>query len=175
VLIGFGPIRETIDQYTKLASQEAEFTVGQTDNDAEIRITAVRVTDRDGQSVREVPHDEPFQLSISLDVKHLRRGAMLCVALLNKYKRRVFTEHKSLAELVSGKKGEHHIAYEIPKNFIAPNGYSFLVQVFYENGLLVHDLFDICPIEIIDVGSEMAAYRDYGYVIARGSWKICKN
>ena len=119
-----------------------------------------------------MPHDEDFRLTIDIRVSQFRRGATLCIALLNKYKRRVFTEHMLLADLFDGKPGEYTASFRIPGDFIAPNNYSFMVQTFNANGEVPQDLFDICPFEIIDAGSKLAAYKDHGYVMSKGEWSV---
>lgn len=173
-LKSFGAIRDTIDQYTKLASQDSHLDVSEDDATAEIQVRKLIVSNTADQTIREVAHDEPFRLSISLEIRQLRRGATLCVALLNKYKRRVFTDLKNIGELVDGKIGSYQVTYEVPANFIAPNQYSFLVQIFTANGEIIQDLVDVCSVEVIDAGSDLAAYRDHGYVMAQGEWSVRK-
>jgi lipopolysaccharide transport system ATP-binding protein len=173
-LKSFGAIKDTIDQYTKLAAQDSHVNITDDDTSADIQIRRVSVSNGARQNISEVPHDEPFQLSIGIDVKQLKRGATLCVALLNKYTRRVFTDLKNIADLVDEKGGSYQIDYQVPANFIAPNNYSFLVQIFYTNGEVIQDLFDVCSVEVIDAGSDLAAYRDHGYVMARGEWSVRK-
>ena len=95
---------------------------------------------------------------------------MFCVALLNKYKRRVFTEHKIIEELVNGEKGFFHFKFRIPGDFIAPNNYSFLLQIFYPDGEILQDLFDICSFVVVDMGSDLSSHKDHGYVMVHGEW-----
>jgi lipopolysaccharide transport system ATP-binding protein len=173
-LKSFGAIRDTIDQYTKLAAQDSHVNIDADETAADLGVRSLTVSNGAGQTISEVPHDEPFQLSIGIEIRQLRRGATICVALLNKYKRRVFTDLKGISDLVGGKVGSYQIHYRVPANFIAPNNYSFLVQVFYTNGEMVQDLFDVCSVEVIDAGSDLAAYRDHGYVMARGEWSVRK-
>jgi hypothetical protein len=98
---------------------------------------------------------------------------MFCLALLNKYKRRVFTEHKTVEELLNGRTGDFDVRFSVPGNFIAPNNYSFLLQVFTPDGEVLQELNDVCPFEVVDAGSDMVGYRDFGYVIAKGEWRVC--
>jgi len=39
----------------------------------------------------------------------------------------------------------------------------------------VQDLFDICQFDVIDAGSEFAAYKDFGYVLVKGEWQLCRD
>ena len=168
----FGTIRETIDQYVRLSGQESQFSIAAPDAPTEAFVTSIKVENQDGEPAREIPHDEDFQISIDMNVNKFRRGATVCVALLNRYKRRVFTEHTSISELLNDKAGAYKISFRVPGNFIAPNSYSFFVQIFYPNGEIMQELFDICPFDVIDAGSKLAAYKDFGYVLARGDWKV---
>ena len=171
-LRSFGDIRTTIDDYLTMSGQETEFSIGQAEVDPDLNISGVRVINRSGSVTAEVPHDEEFYVSIDLNAKKFRRGAMVCVALLNKYKRRVFTEHRGIGELLDGMPGEYEMRFRIPGEFVAPNSYSFLVQIFCLDGDIVQELFDICPLNVIDTGSELAAYRDHGYVLVKGEWQV---
>jgi lipopolysaccharide transport system ATP-binding protein len=168
----FGNIRDTIEAYVKLSGQESQFSIARPESPTEVFITGVRVVNDKGEPTNEVPHDEDFRLTIDVGVNQFRRGATLCIALLNKYKRRVFTEHKLLAKLFDDKPGEYTASFRVPDNFIAPNNYSFMVQIFNANGEVPQDLFDICPFEVIDAGSKLAAYRDHGYVMSQGEWSV---
>ena len=171
-LRSFGDIRTTIDDYLTMSGQETEFSIGQAEVDPDLNISGVRVINRSGCVTAEVPHDEEFYVSIDLNARKFRRGAMVCVALLNKYKRRVFTEHRGFGELLGGTRGEYEMRFRIPGEFVAPNSYSFLVQIFCLDGDIVQELFDICPFDVIDTGSELAAYRDHGYVLVKGEWQV---
>lgn len=171
----FGDIRDTIDAYVKLSGQDSQFSIAPPESPADVFVTNVKVENRKGEPTNEVPHDEDFQLAVDLTVNQLRRGATLCIALLNKYKRRVFTEHKLLSEIGGDKSGKFVARYRIPGNFIAPNSYSFMVQIFNANGDIPQDLFDICPFEVLDAGSKLAAYKDHGYVMANGDWSVETN
>jgi lipopolysaccharide transport system ATP-binding protein len=167
-----GTIQDTVNEYLKLAPDQGQYAIDEADKTLEMQISEVIITDRAGRVTNEIAHNEDFFLSLKVNVNHVRRGAMFCVALLNKYKRRVFTEHKTIEELIKGEDGEFRIKFRVPGDFIAPNSYSFLVQIFFPDGEILQDLFDICPFVVIDTGSDLASYKDYGYVQIKGEWRV---
>lgn len=167
-----GTIQDVVNDYLKLANEQGHFTAEQADPSCPMQITELFLTDRADRRINEIAHDEEFFVSLKLNVNHIQRGAMFCVALLNKYKRRVFTEHRSIEDLVNGETGEFRIKFRVPGDFIAPNNYSFLVQIFFPDGEILQELMDICPFMVIDTGSALASYKDYGYVQIKGHWQI---
>lgn len=169
-----GSIQDVVNDYLKLADEQDHFKLEQPDDTREMQVTEVILTDKAGRPANEIPHNEEFFVSLKINVNHIQRGAMFCVALLNKYKRRVFTEHKTIDDLVKGETGMFRINFRIPGDFIAPNNYSFLVQIFSPDGEVLQDLVDICPFIIVDTGSELASYQDYGYVQIKGEWQVSR-
>ncbi|MEP6849623.1 MAG: ABC transporter ATP-binding protein [Acidobacteriota bacterium] len=167
-----GSIQDTVNDYLKLANEHGHFTLEDPDIARPMQITEAIVLAHGDRPTNEVPHNEEFFLSLRLNVRHVQRGAMFCVALLNKYKRRVFTEHKPIEELLNERDGEFWIKFRIPANFIAPNNYSFLIQIFFPDGEVLQELMDVCPFVVIDMGSDLAAYTDCGYVQIKGEWKV---
>lgn len=171
-LIGEGPIDQTIDTYLGLARTQRHYSVGELDAAKPMQITEAFVTNASGDICSEVAHDEAFFLNFSVDIADLRRGAMFCVALLNKYKERVFTEHRLIEDLLPGGRRTATFRFGIPADFIAANSYSFLLQIFLPSGEVIDNNADICPIAVIDTGSELANYQDHGYVQVRSTWEV---
>jgi lipopolysaccharide transport system ATP-binding protein len=166
-----GPIQATIAEYLKLAAPNEGFRADD-DSSRDISITQAFLSYEDGVATSEIAHNREFFLDLNVRVNNHRPQALFCVALLNKYRRRVFTVHTPVHELTKGREGDYHLRFAVPGNFIAPNNYSFVVQAFMPSGELIHDLFDICPFSVIDAGSELAAYNDYGYVQMKPSWRV---
>jgi lipopolysaccharide transport system ATP-binding protein len=167
----YGGIEETIDIYLSSSRAQKQFTLDESDRDRDMAITEAFVTAESGRVTNEISHSEPFAIELVVNSRKHRRGAMFCVALLNKHKERVFTEHKLVEELLPPGKTDGHVRFRIPPDLIAPNDYSFLVQIFLPSGEIVHNLFDICPVTVIDTGSELAAFKDYGWVQIKGQWE----
>ena len=170
----YGGIHDAIRKYTDLAETDREFLLAPDAPRTPMQITAARITDAAGRSVNEVSGSSSFTLEFSVTAENVYRGAMFCVALLNKYKDRVFTEHKRLDDLNLEDNSRGVVRYTVPAELIAPNNYSFLLQIFLPSGEIIQDLFDICPFTVIDAGTDMAAYSDYGYVQGRGDWTVTK-
>jgi hypothetical protein len=40
---------------------------------------------------------------------------------------------------------------------------------------VLQELFDICRFDVIDTGSDLAAYKDYGYLQVRGNWRVWRD
>ncbi len=171
-VVSHGTIENAISNYLSFAKPEKQFKLADSGMIREMAVTEAYLANADGETISEIPHDQDFWLELKLTVQKMRRGALFCVALLNKYNDRVFTEHKQIDGLFDGESGTAHLRFAIPKKFIAPNNYSFLVQIFLPSGELIQDLTDICPFTVFDSGSELSAYNDYGYVQFVGNWEI---
>jgi lipopolysaccharide transport system ATP-binding protein len=166
-----GTIDETIDRYLSRAAHEHQFKVSP-DLSKRMQIVEAVVQNCRGEATTEIPHDQAFSIEFKALLDKPGRGTLFCVALLNKYKERVFTEHKALETFDADLSSSLKLRFEIPGHFIAPNRYSFLLQIFLPSGEVVDNLFDICAFSIIDTGSELADYRDYGFVQVRGQWHV---
>jgi lipopolysaccharide transport system ATP-binding protein len=169
-----GPIEQAIDQYLAATETERRFKLDEPDENRAIEISEVFITNGNGIEATEIAYDESLAVEFKMTIRQRRRGALLCVALLNKNKERVFTEHKLVDDLVREGSSSAHLKFGIPKNFVAPNHYSFLVQIFMPDGEIIHNLFGICPFNVVDTGSDLSAYSDYGVVQANGRWQVAE-
>ncbi len=170
-LIEYGDIDHVIDTYLGMASAEKQYRIAELDPAKAMQITEAFVTNESGVVSGEISYDEDFFLNFNVHVDRRVRGSMFCVALLNKYKERVFTEHRLVDDFVPEGRNDVEIRFGIPKDFIAPNNYSFLLQIFMQEGDIIDNNFDICPITIVDTGSDLSVYKDYGYVQVRSTWE----
>ena len=171
-LVSYGNIQDTVNDYLSLSEASEHFKLEQFDETRGMHITEAFLSGEEKAHTTEIPHNKDFFLELKVNIERMKRGSLLCVALLNKYKQRVFTEHKSLEQLVASKKGNFHLKFRVPGNFIAPNNYSFLVQIFHPSGEIVHELFDVCAFNVIDTGSELSTYSDYGFVQINSDWRV---
>jgi lipopolysaccharide transport system ATP-binding protein len=171
-MVEYGDIDDTINAYLKMARAEEQFRVDQLDPAKPLQITEAFVTNASGFATAEVAHDENFYLNFKVRIDYLKRGSLFCVALLNKYKERVFTEHRLVEEFAGDGSTYVNIRFGIPGDFIAPNNYSFLLQIFMPEGEIIDNNFDICPVTVVDTGSELSVYKDYGYVQVRSTWEV---
>lgn len=97
----------------------------------------------------------------------------VCMALLDRYGERVFSTIRNLENGLLQAGADIPLEVTIPGSIIAPNHYSFLFQLYIPPGI---DLFDevagVLPIRIVDTGTELAQYENYGRVIIPCEWKI---
>ncbi len=170
-LIAHADMHETINAYLSLAHSERQYRAAELDDSKEIQITEAFVTNKNGVVTSEAGHDEEFFLEFRVRVNRLRKAALFCVALLNNYKDRVFSEVRNVSDFADESGREIHIRFEVPGDFIAPNNYSFLIQTFLPSGEIVDELSDVCPFTIVDRGSELSMYKDYGYVRLKANWE----
>ncbi|GAB4446673.1 MAG: ABC transporter ATP-binding protein [Bacteroidales bacterium] len=105
-------------------------------------------------------NEEPIIINLEIIINKQNQDLMLAIILLDKYKNRVFSKVKKIEQNKSVK-----IKFIIPQNVIAPNYYSFQFQLYRSTGGAIHDLYDIFPIQIIDAGTEMISYNDYGNIL----------
>jgi homopolymeric O-antigen transport system ATP-binding protein len=170
--VSYGNIQDTISDYLSLGEAAEHFKLEKFDETRGMHVSEVFLSGDDGSRTTEMAHNRDFFLEFRVRIERIRRGSLFCVALLNKYKQRVFTEHRSVERLLPHDSGDFHLKFRIPKNLIAPNNYSFLVQIFLPSGEIVHELFDVCPFSVIDAGSELSRYKDYGFVQIDSDWQI---
>lgn len=173
-LISRDNINKVIADYLGFAQQEKQFKLDDKEIDSSkgMQITEAFLTNNDGLVTDDFSHDEKFYLNFKVRISRAIRGAHYCVALLNKQKDRVFSDVKSIEEFLHPSNQNIHIKFEIPANFIAPNSYSFLICIFFPTGEIFENLFDVCPFNIIDTGSNLSSYKDYGYVQMRANWYL---
>lgn len=174
-LLSQGGIEETVSRYLDFAQSEQQFKLDKLDVRKNMQITEAFITNKNGLVNNVLPHDEDFYFEFKVKIKQVEKGAFYCVALLNKHKERVFSEVKAVEKFTSKENGQIHLRYELPKNFIAPNNYSFLVQIFLSTGELVDNLADVCPFSVVDTGSELSKYKDYGYVQMKAKWQMVED
>lgn len=170
-----GAIGDVIDDYLRLAKTEKQFKLEALDERKAMQTTEAAITDKSGSVISEVPHDEDFYLEFKVNVKKMVRGAFYCVALLNKHQERIFSEVRAVEDFAPRRASEISIKYKLPKNFIAPNNYSFLVQIFQPNAQMIDEVTGICPFAVVDTGSELSIYKDYGYVQMRAEWEMIED
>ena len=99
-LIEYGGIDETINTYLGMAKAANQYRIEQLDPAKPMQISKAFVTNERGIVTSEVTHDEDFYLNFTVHVDRPIRGSMFCIALLNKYKERVFTEHRLVDDFV---------------------------------------------------------------------------
>lgn len=94
------------------------------------------------------------------------RGIELGIAMLDKNKTKIFTNHYK----IKNNNLTREIIYEIPSEVICAGIYSFDVAVFIPNATIYDYVHDICDISVFDTGSEMFRHDNYGSVFVKCKW-----
>jgi lipopolysaccharide transport system ATP-binding protein len=120
-------------------------------------------------------HSENIRLRIIIGINVLKNYQNIGVVLKTNDKRRVFTVNKSLTHFATEKTREITVDFIIYGGLIAPMYYSFLVSLNTQRGDITYETQDdICPIRVMDDGTEFAFAEgyDYGCIILKDKWEL---
>jgi lipopolysaccharide transport system ATP-binding protein len=124
--------------------------------------------DEDFKHKEEFKYDEEIFIKIKLKTNNSIRSLELAMRLLDSYKRAVFTIHHNISEIESCSDTKDFLI-SIPKNFLTPNIYSWVICINHP-GYRSYDLQeDIISFKILETGSPFARYDglEYGNVFAK--------
>lgn len=124
--------------------------------------------DEDFKHKEEFKYDEEIFIKIKLKTNNSIRSLELAMRLLDSYKRAVFTIHHNISEIESCSDTKDFLI-SIPKNFLTPNIYSWVICI-NDPGYRSYDLQeDIISFKILETGSPFARYDglEYGNVFAK--------
>ncbi|MEP7250748.1 MAG: polysaccharide ABC transporter ATP-binding protein [Ginsengibacter sp.] len=144
-----------LDKYnTFLSSSLASYQNDFSGYDEPICISSVTMESRSGNNI--FSFEEDIAVEIKIDIKSgFFEGINLGVALLDKWKRKVFTSHNKIK---NPHKNEYNLI--IPKEVFLTGGYSLDVSLFVPQGKVFQYLKDICPFDVSDFTSEMSQYAN---------------
>ena len=144
-----------LDKYnTFLSSSLASYQNDFAGYDEPIYISSVTMESRSGNNI--FSFEEDIAVEIKIDIKSgFFEGINLGVALLDKWKRKVFTSHNKIK---NPQKNEYNLI--IPKEVFLTGGYSLDVSLFVPQGRVFQYLKDICPFDVSDFTSEMSQYAN---------------
>lgn len=133
-------------------------------------ISSVKIKNQEGQSTNEFLFTDKVIVQIGLKSNAGNINTTIGLALLNKTLNRVFTVNKD----IHIDKDTCNIEIILPNSLIAPNLYSFQVVSFIHNKIIYDNLENVCPIKIIDNGTDFASAEglDYGDIITTPAWEI---
>jgi hypothetical protein len=89
------------------------------------------------------------------------------IALLDKYKSKVFTEH-----VIINVVGKFDMRFIIPSKTICPGKYSFDIATFELLQDVISYVHDICHFSIIETGSNYHLDENYGSVFVNCKWYV---
>lgn len=164
-----GPTERVIGDYLAGINLPADIIEPNRKKDEAIYFSSIKLSEgRDHFSF-----NEDISLECDIGVNKDLEGIQMCLVLLDKYKERVFSTIKNLDKDLTKSGRELTVRLIIPKKIIAPNEYSFLLQLYLPPGYIMFDqLSGVCPIKIEDSGTELMLYENYGKVIIPCKWKI---
>jgi lipopolysaccharide transport system ATP-binding protein len=168
-IIASGKTFEVIDIYKKKSNNNGNSKIIRTKKDVPVYINSLFTCDKDGIEKTAFAFSDNINLRIGITIEKFNPVLKISLALLSRDKTRIFSDYKYLKDIYDKNCGEIVVDYIIKGSFIAPSDYSFLVAIDNSNATITHDyLFDICPINIFDDGTDYAAIEGifhYGFFI----------
>lgn len=119
--------------------------------------------------------DEDIFVKISLKLPEFNNSLELAMRLIDRNKKAIFTIHEQLIKYFDDS-GHINLMVIIPKQFLTPGRYSWVMCINHP-GVRLYDLQDdILPFTITETGSDFARYEglDYGSVFANYSIRNLK-
>ena len=171
-----GPSETALQRYISLGDAEPAQGRNTQPRSCDVRTAILRfeILDSHGAGARQLPFQESIHVRCELALQTRLGGTSLGIAIDDRYGSRVTTWVLRLADHVADKCSRVAVELEIPASIIAPGRYMFTAALF-EPGLATYDMLeDVCPITIVDTGSEMARFEGaaYGVVILPGRWSV---
>ncbi|MFN0140712.1 MAG: ABC transporter ATP-binding protein [Pyrinomonadaceae bacterium] len=129
----------------------------------------VKMVNDKGETIASLEHDKPMRLEFKLELKAPIDDLMLGFSLQDAGQKRIFTIHQPLKNIIPSKDSPSSVRLTIPGGLLTPGYYSWIVAAFVQGGEMYDAQWGVCGFNIIDAGSELAAYDgvDYGCVFVR--------
>jgi len=168
-IVTSGKTYEVIDIYKTKSNNNSNSKIVRRKKDVPVYINSIYTCDKDGIEKSTFAFSDDIHLRISVTIEKFDPSLKISLALLSRDETRVFSDYKYLKDICDNNCKEITVDYIIKNSFIAPSDYSFLIAIDNFRGTLSHDyLFDICPINIIDDGTEYTDIEGkfhYGFFI----------
>jgi lipopolysaccharide transport system ATP-binding protein len=168
-----GPVDIAIERHlAAIARREADEELDHPRLGAlDFAIARVEVLGASGAPADQLPWDQPFGVRVRLILRKPISGQVLVVALDSQRGGRVASWATPLADLVAG--GDTaEITLGVSPRILAPGGYSVTVAVVVPHTAILHMVEAVCPLVVIDTGSDMTAVSgiDYGVALIPAAW-----
>ncbi len=166
----FGPTSKIIEEYTTV---ETITDLDQRQVESPVSFKKIGVFDALKKEKSTFNFDESIHLEGNFHSNgEAKRELQMCIALLDWSGNRVFSEIQNFR---GSDQANFHFNYEIPASLIAPGRYSFLFQVYPPPGNEIFDeLKGVLSIEIIDNGSKLSGYSNFGHIILQNEIALNK-
>jgi lipopolysaccharide transport system ATP-binding protein len=170
-----GNTKGVIDYYMSSASnQNKNYTVEEKNLvNKECYFTEIQIKNGSGELTDQFKFNENIKLEFKMQVLELPKGIMIGIGLQDKYSGRVSTFLKPLSEFFKNAGEEINVSVTLPESVFAPNNYSFVFALFQPGGRIIDFVENVCPIRIIDNGTQFAIFEglDYGNIIIETHWQ----
>lgn len=152
---------------TLLSTSMSSYQNDITSNPETIHINSVTMESSSGNNIFSVEEDIVVEIKINIG-KSFFEGINLGVALLDKWKRKIFTSHNKITDQ---QKSVYTLI--IPRAVFLTGGYSIDVALFVPQGMVFQYLKDICPFDVSDFSSDMSQYAnaDTGIINLPCKWE----
>jgi lipopolysaccharide transport system ATP-binding protein len=116
--------------------------------------------------VGSVDFKEPIKINIEIDYRENDNNTYIGVAMLDKWKRKIFTTHTPILN------GKTTYTLILPSSTFLQGNYSFDIAVFVQNSMVYEYLNDVCAFEIHDFSSELSIFgnADIGILNINAIW-----
>jgi lipopolysaccharide transport system ATP-binding protein len=163
-LLKYGTTAEIIEAYLSVENQEKTYRSEGKGKD--IFFSSVEVYNND-KSANEFAHTDSIRVVMNLEVRKKTDSFKTGIAVLDRNKNKIFTHHFLLENPAIG---QTVLECVIPP-VLCPGKLSFDIAAFIPNLALYDYVNDVCPITILETGTDMFQDTNYGQVFVACEWK----
>lgn len=160
-------VANVLNEYNKRGDQESNSY--KKENSKEFEITSVNLNDSLSDN-SNLSFEDDILIRMSINYPFKIEGLNLGVAILDKYKRKIFTSTSVIPS--DGVCGARSFVMKVPGSTLLSGSYSLDISTFIPNGMVYSYISDVCKFDIIDYYSEFAIYgmSDLGVVNIICDW-----
>jgi lipopolysaccharide transport system ATP-binding protein len=179
-IIANGKTNEVIDIYKTKSNSYINSKIIRTKKEVPVYINSIYTCNNNSMESSVFAFSEDIHLRIGVTIEKFDPVLKISLSLLSSDGTRIFSDYKYLKDLFDNNCTEIVVDYIIKGSFIAPSNYSFLLVIDNIKGTIPYDiLFDVCPINIFDDGTDFAHIEGkyhYGFFIVNDEceWKRIK-
>ncbi len=162
-----GTAKDAIERYTTEVKQIAEVYEKQTTSD--YTISKVSILNKDGRNVFDFQEEVVIRVEVRIGSDF--SGLSLGIALIDKWKRKLFTTTNTIKKNSSSEFS--HYTIHVPKELLLTGFYTVDIATFVANGPSFCYLQDICGFEVTDYtsGSSIYGSADIGVIHVNCEWR----